>query len=192
MPSRYPKGEKMAARTAATQSAMESTAAKAMEPTAKRLTQTEDVFEQIDRIYDSIARRAFEIFSSKGEGFGHDIENWFKAESELLHPVHVEMTEQGGAVNVSAEVPGFEAKDLEIKLEPSRLTISGKRESQEERKKGKTVYHEHCANEFLRVVDLPAEVDASKAEAKLKNGVLQMHMPKGASTKMIRVQVKPS
>jgi HSP20 family protein len=176
----------MASRTTATQTAMAGTPAKAMEPTGR----AEDVFEQFDRIYDDLARRAFEIFLSNGNGFGHDLENWFQAESELLHPVHVQMTEDGGAVNVSAEVPGFEAQDLEIKLEPSRVTISGKRETKEERKKGKTIYHEHCANEILRIIDLPAEVDALKAEAKLKNGILEVHVPKGKGAKTTRVQVK--
>lgn len=176
----------MASRATATQTAIESTRAKIAEPTR----QTEEVFEQIDRIYDSISRRAFEIFSSNGNGFGHDLENWFKAESELLHPVHVEVTERDGVVNVSAEVPGFEAKNLEIKLEPNRVTISGKKETNEERKTGKTIYHEHCANEVLRVVDLPAVVDASKAEAELKNGILEMRMPKGKASKTIRIQVK--
>lgn len=176
----------MASRTTATQTAIESTRAKITEPTR----QTEDVFEQIDRIHDSISRRAFEIFSSNGSGFGHDLENWFKAESELLHPVHVEVTERDGAVNVSAEVPGFEAKNLEIKLELNRVTISGKKETNEERKTGKTIYHEHCANKVLRAVDLPAVVDASKAEAELKNGILEMRMPKGKASKTIRIQVK--
>ena len=119
----------MATRTAAVQSAMESTAAKAPETSAKKIVETDDVFEQIARIHNSIARRAFEIFSSSRNGFGHDLENWFKAESELLHPVHVKMTEHDGAVNLSAEVPGFDAKDLEIKLEPNSVTISGKRET---------------------------------------------------------------
>ena len=153
----------MASRTTAAQHAMESTATKAPGPTATKALATEDVFEQFDRIYDSIARRAFEIFSGDGYGFGHDLEHWFKAESELLHPVHMEVAESEEAVSVTAEVPGFEAKDLEIKLEPTRLTVSGKRETKEEKKKGKTTYREHCANEILRIVDLPAEVDASKA-----------------------------
>lgn len=182
----------MAARTTATQSAMESTAVKATQPAANKVAETAEVFGQIDRIYDSIARRAFEIFLSNGNGFGRDVENWFRAESELLHPLHVEMTEQDGAVNVCAEVPGFEANNLEIKLEPNRVTISGKRETKEEHKTGRTIYHEHCANEILRVVDLPAVVDALKAEANLKNGILEVRMPKGKAVKTTRVQVKAS
>jgi len=180
----------MASRTTATQAAMESTATKALGPTATKALATKDVFEQFDRIYDSISRRAFEIFSSNGHGFGHDLEDWFKAESELLHPVHMKVAESDEAVSVTAEVPGFEAKDLEIKLEPTRLTVSGKRETKEEQKKGKTTHQEYCANEILRIVELPAEVDATKAQAKLKNGVLEMQLPKGKPAKTTRIEVK--
>lgn len=172
----------MASKATAMQTAAEGTPTKALE--------RPDVFEQFDRIYDSIARRAFEIFSSDGHGFGHELEHWFKAESELLHPVHTSVAESDQAVTVTAEVPGFEAKELEIKLGPTRLSISGKRETKQEQKKGKTTYHEHCSNEILRIIDLPAEVDASKAQAKLKNGVLEMQLPKGKPVKTTRIQVK--
>ena len=65
-------------------------------------------------------------------------------------------------------MPDFEAEDLQINVEPRRLTISGKKETKEEQKKGKAVYQEQCSNEILRVIDLPAEVVASKASATLK------------------------
>ena len=56
----------MASRTTAAQHAMESTATKAPGPTATKALATEDVFEQFDRIYDSIAQRAFEDFLRDG------------------------------------------------------------------------------------------------------------------------------
>lgn len=180
----------MAPGTTATQPAKESPAMEALQNTANKGLTTEGVFEQFDRIYESIARRAFEIFSGNGHGFGHDLEHWHQAESELLHPVHMKVTESDEMVNVTAEVPGFEAKDLEIKLEPSRLTVSGKRETKAEQKNGKATYEEHCSDEILRIVELPAEVDASKAQAKLKNGILEMQFPKGKPAKTTRVEVK--
>jgi len=182
----------MASPSRATQVATETKAGKPTDTLAKKSSAAEDVFEHFDRIYDKLARRAFEIFSSNGKEFGHDLENWFQAESELLHPVHIEVTEEDGAVDVSAEVPRFNTKDLEIKLEPSRLTISGKRETKAERTNRKTIYQEHCANEILRVIDLPAVVQTSKAEAKLKNGMLEIHIPKGAGGKTTRVPIKIS
>jgi len=149
-----------------------------------------DLIERFDQIYAEIANRAFSIFENDGRIFGRDLENWFKAEAELLHPVHVKVTEADGAVDIQAEVPGFEAKDLEVTLEPQRLIISGKRETKEEAAKGKTIYKEQCSNEILRAVPLPFEVDASKATATLKNGVLDIQAPKSPTATTAQVEVK--
>jgi HSP20 family protein len=148
------------------------------------------VSDRIQQTYDSIARRAFEIFENNGRWFGHELEDWLRAESELLHPVHLEMKESDDELTVRAEVPGFNAKELEINVEPNRLTIVGKHEAQEERKKARTIYSERCAKEILRVVDLPAEVDSSKAGATLKDGILNIELPKAARAKTIRIEPK--
>ncbi len=88
-------------------------------------------------------------------------------------------------------MPGFNANELEVSLEPLRLTISGKREtSKEDKKKGKTIYEEQCSSELLRVIELPVEVDAVKSTARLKNGVLELSMPKAVQAKANRVDVK--
>ncbi len=58
---------------------------------------------------------------------------------------------------------GFSEKEIEVSVEPSRLTISGKRETEtKSRKQGKTVYSEFCSDQILRVVDLPGSVDAEE------------------------------
>ena len=150
---------------------------------ALRLVEPTTLFDRMNQIHDAIARRAFEIFEGSGGIFGRELDNWFKAETELLHPVHVSISETGDSLAVEAEVPGFDAKDLEVSVEPRRLTMSGKKETKEESKKGKTIYKEQCSNEILRVVDLPAEVDATKAAATLKNGVLSLALPKAAQAK---------
>jgi HSP20 family protein len=147
-----------------------------------------DVFDQIQQTYDSIARRAFDLFNDNGRWLGHELDDWFRAESELLHPVHLEIAESDDSLTVRAEVPGFSTKELEINVEPRKLMISGKHEAQEESKKGKTIYSERCAKEILRVVDLPAEVDSSKVSATLKDGILNIELPKAAHAKTVRVE----
>jgi len=151
---------------------------------------TDDVFDRIEKTYDTIARRAFETFDNNGRWFGHELEDWLRAESELLHPVHLEITETDNNLAVRAEVPGFTTKELTIDVEPRRLTITGKHEAQEESKKGKTVYSERCAKEILKVVTLPAEVDSSKVTATLKDGILNLELPKAAHAKSVRVEPK--
>lgn len=139
-------------------------------------------------MFDKIARRAYELFDGDGRQFGHDMEHWFKAEMQLLHPAHVRITEVGNNLEVEAEVPGFNEKDLQVSVEPMQVTIFGKRESGKEEKKGKTVYAESCSGQILRIVDLPVMVDAGKVTATLKNGMLQLMMPKAARAKTVEIR----
>ena len=154
------------------------------------LARKEDMFDRLQKLTDSIARRAFEIFDGSGQNFGRELDDWFKAESELLHPVHIDLTESDNALAARAEVPGFSAQDLQVSLEPGRLTITGKRETKEERKGEKTVYSERCSDQILRVIDLPTQVDADETTASLKDGVLTLEMPKAALAKNVAIESK--
>jgi HSP20 family protein len=169
-------------------------AATAMQPAktsaVTRQAETENVLDRMQQAYDSITKRAFEIFDNNGRWFGHDLSDWLQAESELLHPVHLEIAETDEALTVRAAVPGFTAKDLDIHVEGNRLTIAGKHESKEESNKGKTIYYERCAKEILRSVYLPSDVDGSKVNATLKDGVLNIELPKAAHAKSVRIEPK--
>lgn len=153
-------------------------------------TGSANIFDRINEVRDSIAKRAFEIFEGKGRWIGRELDDWLRAESELIHPMHLELAESDSDLTVKAEVPGFNAKELEINIEPRRLTVTGKRETKDETKKGKTVYSELCGNEILRVIDLPAEVDISNVSAVLKDGMLNIKMAKAAAPKSVRVELK--
>jgi HSP20 family protein len=156
-----------------------------------RVVEPQTLFDRMTQMHNEIARRAFEMFERDGGLFGRDLENWFSAEEQLLHPVHVNISDSENAIHVQAEVPGFEPKDIQISLEPTRLTISGKREeNKEQQDEGKTVYQELCSSEMLRVIDLPTEVDPEQTKATLKNGVLDLEMPKSAKSAGKRVEVK--
>ena len=170
----------------------ESTAQPEKEATPMKLLPASDLFDRIQDLSNSIAGRAFEIFEDRGRAFGHDLEDWLRAESEFLHPIHLDIAESDDAVTVRAEVPGFSAKELEVGMEPHRLTISGKREAKEDRTSKKTIYSEHCRNQIFRAVDLPAEVDTSKVTANLKHGVLELSMPKAAKAHKVQVEEKPA
>ena len=81
-------------------------------------------------------------------------------------------------------------QDLEISLDGRRLTIAGKRVKHEEKKKNKTIYFETCSDQVLRVLDLPTDVNAESTNATLRNGILQLEIPKAASPKKIAVRTK--
>ena len=150
-----------------------------------------DLWEEFDNLYNTIAQRACELFEGNGRWMGRDLDDWLRAEAEVLHPVRVEVRESDSGFNIQAEVPGFATKDLEITVGPRGLRISGKRETKkEEEKKGKTIRSEWCADQILRSIDFPVDVDTSKASASLKDGILTVDLPKAAHAKAVRIEPK--
>jgi HSP20 family protein len=146
-----------------------------------RFVEPQAISNRMNELNDTIARRAFELFEGDGRVDGRELDHWFRAESELLHPAHVRIRESDDAITIDAEVPGFAANELQVSLEPRRLTISGKKQSSSEEKRGKVLYSERCSSELLRSVELPVEVNASRATATLSNGVLELTAPKLAA-----------
>jgi len=147
------------------------------------------LLDQMDAAFGEVARRAFQIFEGNGRIFGHDLEDWFKAEGELFRPVRIELTESDESLEIKAEAPGFTEKELEISVQPRRVVITGKHESTEKgQKKGKTVRAEFYSDQLLRIVDLPAEVETDKVTATLKNGLLTLAMPKVAKARSVRIK----
>jgi HSP20 family molecular chaperone IbpA len=156
-----------------------------------------DLVERMNNVYDRIARRAYEIFDGNGRITGRDLADWFQAEVEFLHPLHIGISESPEALTIRGEVPGFRPNDLEINVEPRRVTITGTRETKKESKTKETVYSETCSDQILRVLELPAAVDPAKVKATLKNGVLELDMPKAnpadaakADSKAVRLAPK--
>jgi HSP20 family protein len=166
------------------------TVRKTSSPALLKLVPPADLFRRAEEVYESIAHRAFEIFEKNGRNFGNDLENWFRAEAEMLHPVHIDLTEADGSLAIRAEVPGFTADQLEVSIEPRRVTISGKRETKEERKDKKTIFRESCSDQILRVIDLPEPVDAAKTTATLSEGVLELKMPKAEPATKVTIRDK--
>jgi HSP20 family protein len=159
-------------------------------PASPVFVEAEKLFEQMKEFSQSVARRAYEYFEARGREFGHDLEDWFRAESELMRRVPVEVKEVDGQIAVRAEVPGFAANEIKISVEPQRLVISGKSEKTAE-KKEQTLLSEFRSNQFCRELRLPAEVEPDKTTAVLKHGILELAFAKASESKPVSVEVKP-
>ncbi len=155
-----------------------------------KFTSFNQIFRDMQDTFDAVARRAYEIFEGNGRQLGRDLEDWFRAEGELLHPLNVELRETDNAVIVRAEVPGFETKELEVGIEGRQLTIAGQHETSKEEEKEKLLYSERRSNRLYRCIQLPTEVDSEKTTATLKGGILELSMPKTAPAKKIRIEPK--
>ena len=88
-----------------------------------------------------------------------------------------------------ADLPGVKEEDLEISLTGNRLAISGRRE-EEKREQGETYYaSERSYGSFSRAFTLPDGTDAENVRAELKNGVLQVTVPKKPEVQPRKIQI---
>lgn len=98
-----------------------------------------------------------------------------------------EVEETDKDIMVRVELPGIDKKDCRITIEGNVLYVSG--EKHYERESGDSTYHvmERAYGAFQRSIPLPRNIDASKAEAKYKNGVLHIRLPKADEEKSRKV-----
>jgi HSP20 family protein len=154
------------------------TAMERVKETEAVVSKGQETFNQSSETYELISRRAFELFESRGAAPGHEKDDWLRAESELLHPVPLNLIESIGEYVVQAEVPGFHKNDLEIGVEPRRLVISGLRDRGLQRENAQVIYSEVVSNRLLRTVDLPSDVDTSGVRTIVEDGILTVELPK--------------
>lgn len=101
----------------------------------------------------------------------------------------VDVIEDDDTVKVAAEMPGLSEKDFKVEIQNDRLILHGEKKS-EHKKKDRDYYFSECSyGSFRRVIGLPCEVDADKAAATYKHGVLNIVLPKTEGAKARRVKV---
>ena len=90
----------------------------------------------------------------------------------------VDVIDRDEEVVVRAEVPAVKKEDIEVSISGNTVTIKGETKHEEKEKTGDYYRSEISRGAFSRMVSLPAEVDESKARASLKDGVLELTLPK--------------
>ncbi|GAB4329954.1 MAG: hypothetical protein Kow0010_14680 [Dehalococcoidia bacterium] len=94
-----------------------------------------------------------------------------------------DVTERDDAIVVHAELPGVNAEDMSVEVQGNRLSIRGeKKEEKSEEKEGQRTYSERFFGSFERVLTLPPDVDESGIEATLRDGVLEVLVPRTKRT----------
>lgn len=101
----------------------------------------------------------------------------------------VDIFETENELILTAEVPGIEDKDIEIKIEDNTLSLKGERKFEKETKEENYHRIERAYGSFYRSFTLPNYIDQDKIRAEHQNGVLKITMPKKAELKPRKVKV---
>ena len=143
---------------------------------------------RLREVQGMISGRAYEIFEAGGRSLGHELDHWFRAESEILQATSVAIHESEAAFTVRAEAPGFKTDEIEVMVEPWRVTVVGKREKKYKPAAGKPIHSGQDTVWILRVIEFPEQVDTEGVAARLKDNALELTLRKAVVGSAAKVQ----
>jgi len=113
--------------------------------------------------------------------------------SDMLAP-RIDIAESKDAIDLTAELPGVDEKNVDVTLADGVLTIRGEKKAERDEKDKDKNWHvvERSYGSFSRTIPLPFDPDSAKVEAKFEKGVLHIHLPKPAEVakKQQKIEVK--
>ncbi len=150
-----------------------------------------DPFEELRRMQERMAR----IFSELEPAFGlpalPEERSWIKryGEPNTLEPF-ADVRETEKEVIVTLDMPGVDRQEINIEVKGDILEITAEKKIEKEEEQIDYIRRERAYSRLYKSLRLPAEVDESKADASLNNGVLEIKLPKLKASKKRTIQVK--
>jgi HSP20 family protein len=136
---------------------------------------------EMERVFDDfLGRRVRPVWG----------EHWWPALPIGLSMPALDLYEEKDEIVVKTELAGMAKEDIQVNITDHHLTIKGEKKRQEETKEKNFYCSERSYGAFSRTVELPTDVQAEKARANFKNGVLELHLPKTEEAKKKEVKVK--
>ena len=139
----------------------------------------ENLRREVNRLFEDFGR---ENWLSPFRRSIFDLEPLWRREIALGAIPAVDIIDKDNAYEVTADVPGFDEKNIEVKVVDDALVIKGERKSEKEEKKKDYYLSERDFGAFERRFNVPEGVDVEKIEATLKKGVLTVRLPKKPET----------
>jgi HSP20 family protein len=130
--------------------------------------------------FDRLFTQMFPRFFEEGEA---RVRAWTPA---------VDIYETDHGLTIKAELPGVDPKDIEARVEDGALYLKGERNFEKESKKEDYHRIERSYGSFMRSFSLPNSIDAEKAAAEYKDGVLTLTLPKKEEAKAKTIKVEAS
>lgn len=129
--------------------------------------------------FDSVWERFWDDWKTGG------LSNW---QGTRMFGPRVDWDDNDKEYVLRAELPGFEAKDIDVKISGNVLTLRAERKEEGKGENGDGSYHR--LNRFYETISLPQTVLADKIDASYHSGVLEVHLPKDESCQGKRIEVK--
>lgn len=100
--------------------------------------------------------------------------------------IKLDLHERDDAFELQAEIPGVKKDDIQVEIDGNVVSLQAEVRQEDSRKEGRSIRSERYYGSVSRMVQLPTEVDETKAKAKYENGVLRLMLPKKADARSQR------
>jgi HSP20 family protein len=147
------------------------------------------IFEELAKRFEEVRNHAFDLFEKRGRELGHGLEDWLKAEKDVMGWNAAEMKEKDGAYNIEVTLPGFETKDVEVTATPAEIILHALAKHEKKAEEGKILWTEFGSNEVYRRFEAPETIDPDRVTAKLEKGLLKITAQKMGVAKEKTVKV---
>ena len=134
--------------------------------------------EQTRRVEEAVARRAYEIFESRGSAPWHELEDWRQAEAELVGPRCSGEMSLDGTLWVGTDAAIFEQGTIEIWVAPRKITICGKASVDKVDAHRNRIARRQGRQTIFHALNLPVEIDPSHVTAKFNGPSLEILLRK--------------
>ena len=142
----------------------------------------------IDEIFENVRKRAFEKYLSRENDSGSELQDWLKAEQELLLTPAVDLSETKTGFELHADVAGFTADDVKVNVLPDSILIEAEKETKATEQEGQR--EELSSRKLFSRVQLPSAVEVDKVTAKMDRGTLIVTAPKASISQSEQKKVK--
>jgi HSP20 family protein len=137
---------------------------------------------------------------SRYDPFGEIVDDFLKGffvkplayeQSEPVRRMRIDVSEHNGEYKVLAELPGAKKEDINVQIDGDQVSITAEVRTEREAREGERVLHsERYAGKLARAFRLGEELDESKAVAKYNDGILELTLPKKATTASRQISIQ--
>ena len=142
-----------------------------------RCRTVDSVLAEVEAVQRRIAERAHRLFRSRGGAIGHALEDWLKAERDVVWRPALEIRRTADAFVIEAAVAGLEPRQIDVRVSPTELLLSADVRHQDSEQLGEVVLCEFVNGPLFRTYTFPEPVDPGRATAEYRNGLLRVRAP---------------
>jgi HSP20 family protein len=139
--------------------------------------------ESMKELFDRIQKGAYDLFQRRGATDGSDVEDWLRAERDVVWMPHSELVEREKEFQMKIAVLGLEAKDIQVSALPDSIIVQAEASLEEEKEEANAHFSEFTVRKLFRRFELPVAINVEQVKATLNDDMLEIVAAKAQEKK---------